>query len=328
MRRVRTAVVGVGYLGRFHALKYRDLPHVELVGVADVRLERAKEVAGELGVEAFGHHMDLVGKVDAATVAVTTTEHHGVARDLLQHGIHVLVEKPIAAAIEEAQEMVDIAERQGAVLQVGHLERFNPTIQALQKRLRGPLFLECHRISPYTARGVDVDVVLDLMIHDIDLILDFLKSEVVQVDAVGVPILTSRYDIVNARFRFATGCVANVTASRVSAKSLRKIRVFQPDAYISVDCGKGEVMEYRKLPAQQLGGVPRIVAERLKVDERDSLMEEIRSFVDVVQHGGSPVVDGKMGLRCLGVALQVIRGVEETLSEVVREQLWRHGGNA
>ncbi len=328
MRRVRAAVVGVGYLGRFHALKYRDLPNVDLVGVADVRRERAEEVARELGVEAFGDHMDLVGRVDAASVAVLTTEHHEVARALLKNGIHVLVEKPIAATMEEAQEMVDMAERQGAVLQVGHLERFNPTIQALQKKLRGPLFLECHRISPYTARGVDVDVVLDLMIHDIDLILDFLKSEVVQVHAVGVPILTSRYDIVNARFRFATGCVANVTASRVSAKSLRKIRVFQPDAYISVDCGKGEVMEYRKLPAEHPGGVPRIVADRLEVDEKDSLMEEIRSFVDVVRHGGSPVVDGKMGLRCLGVALQVIRGVEETLPHGIREQLWRQGGNA
>ena len=314
-------MVGVGYLGRYHAMKYRDLPHVELVGVVDARPERAREVAREVGTDAFMDFHDLVGRVDVATVAVPTTEHHAVARDLLQHGIHVLVEKPIAATLEQAEELVETAQRQGTVLQVGHLERFNPTIQALQKRLREPLFLECHRISPYPGRGVDVDVVLDLMIHDIDLILDFLKSEVVQVDAVGVPVLTSRYDIVNARFRFATGCVANVTASRVSAKSLRKIRVFQPDAYISADCGKGEVLEYRRLPAEQEGALPRIMAERLEVEEKDSLLEEVRSFVDAVEKGRPPVVDGHAGARCLEVALRVLCGIDENMPEGLCDRL-------
>jgi predicted dehydrogenase len=321
MGNVRAAVVGVGHLGRYHALKYRDLPDVDLVGVADVRPDRAEAVAREVGTEPFHHFRELVGRVDVVTVAVPTTEHHEVARGLLESGIHVLVEKPIAATLEEAEDLVDAARRAGALLQVGHLERFNPTIQALRSRLRDPLFLECHRISPYPGRGVDVDVVLDLMIHDIDLLLDFLDSEVVQVDAVGVPVLTPRYDIVNARFRFATGCVANVTASRVSAKSLRKIRVFQPDAYISVDCGKGEVLEYRRMPPEQGEGLPRIVAGRLDVEEKDALLEEVRSFVHAAQHGSQPLVDGRAGARCLAVALRVIRGIDEILPEGLWDRL-------
>jgi len=320
MRRVRAAVVGVGHLGRYHALKYRDLPDVELVGVADVLPERARAVAEEVGAESFTHFRELLGRVDVASVAVPTTEHHGVARGLLENGIHVLVEKPIAATLEEAEDLVEIARRSGAVLQVGHLERFNPTVQALRARLRDPLFLECHRISPYPGRGVDVDVVLDLMIHDIDLLLDFVGSEVVQVDAVGVPVLTSRYDIVNARFRFSSGCVANVTASRVSAKSLRKIRVFQADAYISVDCGKGEVLEYRRMPPER-DGLARIVAERLEVEEKDALLEEVRSFIHAARYGSEPLVTGQAGARCLAVALRVIRGIDEILPEGLRDRL-------
>jgi predicted dehydrogenase len=315
MPRVRAAVVGVGYLGRFHAMKYRALPDVDLVGVVDIRRDRAEQVAQELDAEAHEHHRAIIGKVDVVTVAVPTTEHHLVARQLMKEGIHVLVEKPICASLEEAEDLVDTAKRSGVILQVGHLERFNPVVQALKKRLNAPLFLECHRISPYPGRGADVDVVLDLMIHDIDLLLDFLKAEVVRVDAVGVPILTSRYDIVNARFQFAGGCVANVTASRVSAKSLRKIRVFQRDAYLSVDCNKGELLEYRKLPAEQLGQLPRIVGERLEVAESDTLLEEVRSFVDIVRGGGKAIVDGVMGMRCLEVALKVIHGIEETVPE-------------
>ena len=327
MRRLRAAVVGVGHLGRFHALKYRELPQVDLVAVVDVRPQRAQDVAREAGAQALVHHRELMGRVDVATVAVPTTEHCRVARDLLQGGVHVLVEKPIAATMEEAQLLVETAERQGTILQVGHLERFNPTVQALRKKLKDPLFLECHRISPYPGRGVDVDVVLDLMIHDIDLLLDFLQSEPVQVDAVGVPVLTPRYDIVNARLRFATGCVANVTASRVSAKSLRKIRVFQSDAYLSVDFGKRELMEYRRIPAERAGEGPRIHAERLQVEEKDVLLEEVRSFVEAVRHQRPPVVDARAGMRCLEVALKVIADIERNVPEEVWERLRGQGGN-
>jgi predicted dehydrogenase len=314
LQKLKAAVVGVGHLGRYHAMKYRDLPQVDLVGVVDVVPERARAVAQELGTEAFLDVDALRGRVDVATVAVPTTEHHGVTRGLLESGVHVLVEKPIAATLDEAEDLVATADRLGVLLQVGHLERFNPTIQVLQGRMKDPLFLECHRISPFPGRGVDVDVVLDLMIHDIDLLLAFLQAEVSRVDAVGVPVLTPRYDIVNARFRFSTGCVANLTASRVSAKSLRKIRVFQPDAYISADSGKGEVLEYRRLPAEG-GAGPRIVAERVDVEEKDSLLEEVRAFVDAVHQGGAPLVDGRVATRCLAVALRVICDIETNLPE-------------
>jgi predicted dehydrogenase len=250
-----------------------------------------------------------------------------VVTKLLRQGIHVLVEKPIAARMEEAEAMVKTARGCGVVLQVGHVERFNPTITALRTRLRAPLFLEIHRISPFPGRGADVDVVLDLMIHDIDLLLEFHKGEIIQVDAVGVPVLTPTYDIVNARFRFDDGCVANVTASRVSAKSLRKIRVFQPDSYLSVDCGKREVVEYRRLPAEPGRDMPRIVGGRLEVEERDTLLDEVRSFIHAARGEGRPVVDGEMGLRCLQVALRVIASIEETLPEGLRDLLGGRGGH-
>lgn len=323
MTKVRAAVVGVGYLGRYHAMKYQALPHVDLVAVVDVRPERARSVAEELGTEAFEHHAELVGRVDAATVAVPTTEHHKVARDLLASGVHVMVEKPITATLDEAQDLVDRAQRHGVILQVGHLERFNPAVKALRSRLKDPLFLEIHRISPYPGRGSDVDVVLDLMVHDIDLILDFFNTELVQVDAVGVPVLTPRYDIVNARFRFASGGVANVTASRVSAKSLRKIRVFQPDAYLSVDCEKGEALEYRRLHTERADAFPEIVAERLLVEEGDPLMEEVKSFVDAVRFETPPEVNGIKGMRCLEVAQRVIREIEESFPEGFLDTLRR-----
>jgi predicted dehydrogenase len=312
---MRAAVVGVGYLGRYHAQKYAALPDVDLVAVADIRPERARRVGREVGAAPYPHHREIVGKVDVASVAVPTTDHFEVARELLEHGIHVLVEKPICATLEEAESLVDTAQRHGAVLQVGHLERFNPAVQAMRGKLNSPLFWECHRIGPYPGRGGDVDVVMDLMIHDIDLLLDFMNDELTAVDAVGVPVLTAKYDIVNARLRFATGCVANLTASRVSAKSMRKLRVFQPDAYLSVDCGKGEVVEFKRLPPGEREELPRIVTERLEVEERDVLLDEITAFVESARYLRPPLVDGAAGMRCLEIALRVIRGVEESFPE-------------
>jgi predicted dehydrogenase len=313
--RLRATVVGVGYWGRFHARKYRELKDVDLVGVVDCNESRAREVAKELGVCAWTHHSEVVGKVDVATVAVPTTEHHKVAVDLLRAGIHLLVEKPISRTLDEAQHMVDEAQRAGVILQVGHLERFNPAIRALKSRLDTPLFVECERISPFPGRGVDVDVVMDLMIHDIDLVLDFLGQEMIHVDAVGVPVITDKYDIVNARFRFARGTVANLTASRVSAKSLRKVRVFQPDAYMSADCGKAQVMIYRKAPGKSEGGWPSIVGERLELDNRDSLLDEVEAFLQCVKEGGTPEVDGKQAMRSLDVAIQVLSSIERNIPE-------------
>jgi predicted dehydrogenase len=321
MRRLRAAVIGVGYLGRYHALKYQALPQVDLVGVVDIQAERARKVAEQLRTRAFTDYRDLIGRIEAATVAVPTTEHHPIARELLEHGIHVLVEKPIAATIEQAEDLVDVAGRQGAILQVGHLERFNPAVQALAGRVTNPLFVESHRISPFAGRGLDVDVVLDLMIHDIDILLSTIRTDIVQLDAVGVPVLTPRYDIVNARFRFGSGCVANVTASRVSAKSMRKIRVFQHDAYLSADCTGGEVQVFRRIPAAGSSGLPQIVAEKVVVEASDPLLEEVRSFVEAVGNRKPPLVDGMQGLRCLEVAHRIIRQIEESVPERLRETL-------
>ncbi len=326
MARLRACVVGVGYVGRYHAQKYRDMPEVDLVAVVDLRYDRALSVARELQTEAYRSLQELVHRVDIASVAVPTTSHCAVATELMDQGVHVLVEKPMASSLEEAEAMADRARSRGVVLQVGHLERFNPAIRAILPHLENPLFLECHRISPYQGRGTDVDVVLDLMIHDIDLLLYFLKAEPIQVDAVGVPVLTPQYDIVNARFRFPSGCVANVTASRVSAKSLRKIRIFQPNAYFSVDCGKGEARIYRRVRS---GGSDKaqITAESLCVGEGDSLLEEIRSFVEAVRFGRPPVVDGAAGIRSLKVALKVLEDLEETCPKGLLETLAREKGH-
>jgi predicted dehydrogenase len=321
MSGIRAGVVGAGYLGRFHALKYSQLPHVELVGVVDLLPERARAVARETGARPMTDFRELLGKVDVATVAVPTTGHHKVAMGLMDAGIHVLVEKPIAATLEQAREMVELCARRGVVLQVGHLERFNPTFQAVRAKVSRPLLVECERISPYPGRGVDVDVVLDLMIHDLDLVLELMGEVPVEVDAIGVPVLTDRYDMVSARLRFPRGRVASLTASRVSTKSLRKIRIFQPDAYISADCGTAEAQLFTKLPPQSPGGLPRIIGERLQVQPQDALMEEVRSFLEVVAGGGKPVVDGPTGLRCLEVALAVRSSIEHNLPEDLRPLL-------
>ncbi|MEJ5375670.1 MAG: Gfo/Idh/MocA family oxidoreductase [bacterium] len=315
MGKIRAAVVGAGYLGRFHALKYAKLPQVELVAVVDLLYERAKAVAKETGAQPMTDFRDLQARVDAVTVAVPTTDHHMIATWLMNKGIHVLVEKPMAATLEQAQEMVDLCIEKGVVLQVGHLERFNPIFREIRTRVRKPLFFNCERISPYPGRGTDVDVVLDLMIHDIDLVLDLLGETPVEVEAIGVPVLTSTYDMVSARLRFPKGQVANLTASRVSAKSLRKIRIFQPDTYISVDFARTEAQIFRKLPPQAPGTLPRIAGEKLQMEPGDALLEEVSSFVDVITRGGKPEVDGLTALRCLEVALAVCSSIEANVPQ-------------
>ncbi|HEX5795400.1 MAG TPA: Gfo/Idh/MocA family oxidoreductase, partial [Geminicoccaceae bacterium] len=240
MTAIRTAVVGCGHFGRFHAEKYAALAGAELVAVVDRVPERAAEVAGRLGAVALDDPDALAGRVEAASVAVPTAEHFAVASRLLELGLHVLVEKPIASSLEEADALIALAAARARVLQVGHLERFNAALVALADVLRAPLFIESHRLAPFQPRGTDVDVVLDLMVHDIDLIQLLVGQALVAVDAVGVPVLSGHDDIANARLRFAGGCVANVTASRVSLKSERRMRIFQRDAYLSIDFQAGE----------------------------------------------------------------------------------------
>jgi len=233
--KIASAVVGVGYLGRFHAEKYASSAKATLIGVVDIDEARATEIAASVGVEAFTDYRELFGRVRCVSIAVPTGFHYRVARDFIDAGIDVLVEKPLTADITEARELVRAAKANNVLLQVGHLERFNPAIRRLEGVIKDPKFVECHRLAPFVERGTDVDVVLDLMIHDIDVIASLVRAPVERVEAVGVPVLTDKPDIANARIKFANGCIANVTSSRVSLKRERKIRFFQPDAYISID---------------------------------------------------------------------------------------------
>ena len=309
MRAVRAAVVGVGFLGRFHAEKYAAADDVELVAVVDNDGGRAAEIASALRTEALSGLGALFGRIDCASVVVPTAEHAGVAGRLLEAGIDVLVEKPIASSLEGARRLVESAEQGGLILQVGHLERFNPAIRSLDRILTDARFLECHRLAPFVERGTDVDVVLDLMIHDLDLILNIVRSEVASVEAVGVPVLTGSTDIANARLRFENGAIANVTASRASLKRERKLRIFQPDTYISLDFGEKLMRVIRRESAPD--GSASIQAEEHTVSEKDALEEEIRAFVSAVRTRKPPIVSGRAGLRAMELAYEIRAAIDE-----------------
>ncbi len=311
--RLRAAVVGVGYLGKFHAEKYAADPDVELVAVVDSDRARAAEIAARHGCEAETDLRALFGRVDCASVAVPTPLHRSLGVGLLEAGIDVLVEKPIAATLDEARELVAAAEAQGRILQVGHLERFNPAIRALDGVLTRPRFVECHRLAPFVERGTDVDVVLDLMIHDLDVILSMVRSEVATVEAVGVPVITTSPDIANARLRFEDGAIANVTASRVSLKRERKLRIFQPDAYISVDYGERRVRVCRRGQAPA-GMLAPIEVEEREVVEADPLEEEVRAFLEAVRMREPPLVSGREGLKAVELAYQILASIDVELA--------------
>jgi len=306
MNKLRAAVIGVGYLGRFHAQKYAALDDVNLVGVVDSDAVRAREVGGELGVPAYTDHQAILDSVDLASIAVPTEFHHRVASDCLRRGVHVLLEKPVTQTVAEAQDLVDLAEARKLVFQVGHLERFNPAILALQGVLGNPMFIESHRLTPFRGRGTDVNVVMDLMIHDIDIILNMVPSEISGISAVGVPVLSPEVDIANARLEFANGCVANVTASRVSRDAMRKIRVFQQNAYISIDYNERAISIFRKDAEQtDAQGLPKMNAQEKNFEQADTLLCEIRAFVDAVKDGTAPLVSGRDGKRALEIALRI-----------------------
>lgn len=298
MKKLKAAVIGVGYLGRFHAQKYASMENVDLVAAVDVDKARAEEVAREVGTTACTS-MDPFMGIDAVSIAVPTSLHASVAIPLLEAGVAVLLEKPIASTTGEAAAIIEAAERGGTILQIGHLERFNPALLELKDSIRDPMFIEAHRISPFKARGTDVDVILDIMIHDLDIILDLVGSSVESMEAVGVPVLTDSVDIANARLRFASGCIANITASRVSADVMRKIRLFQKDSYISLDFAKAKADVYTLSETRQ------IRHKHLAISESDALASEIRSFVDAVMHGGSVIVDGTAGLKALEMAYAI-----------------------
>ena len=330
---VRCAVVGVGYLGRFHAQKYRLIEGVQLLGVSDSSYERALEIASELNasqkqplteVQAFRDYRDLRGKVDAVTVAASTQSHYEIAKFFLESGVHVNVEKPMTVTIEEGEELVAIAKRHGLKLQVGHVERFNPALQAAKAKLAVPLFIECHRLAPFKPRGVDVDVILDLMIHDIDVILSLVKSPVKSISAVGTPVLTKFVDIANVRLEFETGTIANVTASRVSQTATRKFRVFQQRQYLSIDFGTGEVNLTTKTsgdwPADpfQTNGPPSelpLEFDSWSLEKGDALLAETKAFVDAIRNDTPVVVSGEDGLIALRLATLIQKEVYKRLDQ-------------
>jgi len=324
MDRIKVGVVGIGYVGKFHAEKYARLPEAQLVGVVDVNKGRAEESADRFHCFPFFDHRELLGKVQAVSIAVPTSLHFSVAKDFIQEGIDVLVEKPITAYLEEAEELVRLANDKGVILQVGHLERFNPTFIALEEILERPMFIECYRMGSFIERAVDMDVVSDLMIHDIDIISTLVKSRIKWIHSVGVPILSSKLDIANARIQFEDGCVANVTASRVSLEKMRKIRIFQQDAYISIDFINQKALVYRRSDSTE-SPIPGVKIEPINVQRKDPLEEQLKSFLLSVKTRKPPLVTGEDGKRALEVAhkiLQQIRDPFEGEPERCRRKLY------
>ncbi|MES9923060.1 MAG: Gfo/Idh/MocA family oxidoreductase [Candidatus Thiodiazotropha endolucinida] len=305
MDKIRTAVIGVGYLGRYHAQKYAALDDSELVAVVDIDPDTAANVAKECGTEALSDYHELLDRVDAVSVVVPTQLHHQVAKEFLDSGIHVLLEKPITVTVAEADALIEIARRKQRVLQVGHLERFNSAVLALEGVLKDPKFIESHRLAPFTLRGADVNVVLDLMIHDIDIIQNLVGSPIASIDAKGGAVLTQEYDIANARIKFENGCVANVTASRVSLKPQRKMRIFQPDAYISIDFQDKILSIHRKGEKEIFPGIPEITSEESIFANSDAIMAEIRAFLDAIRNDSLPPVTGEDGREALKTAIDI-----------------------
>jgi predicted dehydrogenase len=304
----RVAVVGVGYMGRFHAQKLARLTKegsAALVGVCDADPERAAEVAAECGVPVLASLDEVAERADAACVAVPTVRHADVAKTLLERGLDVLVEKPIATTREQARALIETAEANGRVLQVGHIERFSRTFREIQPLLTRPRFIEVHRIGPFPNRATDVSVILDLMIHDLDLARMLAGSEVERVEAIGVQVLSKTYDIANARVRFENGCILNLTASRVSTEPMRKLRVFQPDAYVSIDLGTHKIQVLRREGEPGGDELPRISGETLEFDESDALFAQAVAFVETLRDRSEPQVSGEDGYRALDLALRI-----------------------
>ncbi len=309
MKKLRVGVIGVGYIGKFHAEKYAGMNEVELVGVVDIEKEKAEDMAATLGASAYTNYKDLFGKVDAVSIVVPTPIHFTVSKDFLENGIDVLIEKPITTTLEEADELINIAESKDLIIQVGHLERFNPAVVALQDIVKNPRFIESHRLSIYKERCTDVSVVLDLMIHDIDIILNFVRSSMKSIHAAGIPVISKHVDIANARLEFENGCVANVTASRISIKNERKIRLFQRDAYVSVDFANHEITVVRQNKNSSSGLIPGMGIKQLRFDKGDALEDELKSFVKSVQNRKTPEVTGQMGRDALKTALSIMKQI-------------------
>ncbi|MGB2627196.1 MAG: Gfo/Idh/MocA family oxidoreductase [Candidatus Acidiferrum sp.] len=305
-RKIRVAVVGAGEFGRNHARVYRELAGAELIGVVDRDFERAEKIAQEFQTTAFKGLEDLPGKVDAASVAVPTIVHRAVGCRLLEMGIDVLVEKPMASTLEEADDLLNAARINQSILQVGHVERFNPAVLAVEHIVKRPLFFEVHRLGVFTPRSLDVDVIYDLMIHDLDILLALVKEEVVEVKGVGIPVLTDKVDIAHARLEFSGGAVANVTASRVSTERVRKMRFFQEHEYISLDYGRRDAL---RVGVKKPGPEPEFAFEKLPAPSTEPLQAELAAFVEAVKTRTAPKTDGVAGRSALELASRVLASI-------------------
>jgi predicted dehydrogenase len=308
--KLRLGVVGVGYFGQFHAEKYHQMPEVELVGLADINRSRSREIANRFNTNAFHNYEDLYDKVDAVSIAVPTPIHYQVAKDFFNRGVDILLEKPITVTLREADELIDMAHKNQLIFQVGHQERFNAAFMALERILVDPMFIESQRLSPFLPRAAGVDVVLDLMIHDIQIILSMLDSPIQSIQAVGVPIVSPNLDIANARIEFENGCIANVTASRVSREKMRKIDIFQPTAYFSIDYVSQRITVLSK---DDKGRSEPIFAEDIKITKNDPLELQIQSFVERVRDRKKPLVSGVDGKKALEVALRITDQIQRKI---------------
>lgn len=310
MEKLKVGVVGVGYFGWFHAEKFAKIPDVDLIGVVDIDESRARQVADHFSTRPFVDYKDLFNQVQAVSIAVPTPIHYQVARDFMDQGIDILLEKPMTTSLQEAEALIEVAEKEKRILQIGHLERFNAAVTALNGFLGDPLFIDSLRFSPFLERASHVDVVLDLMIHDIDIILSIVRSEVTSISAVGLPLISAELDIANARMEFRNGCVANITASRVSRKKLRQIRIFQDSGSFTIDFLSNKMRALRK---SQGSDGSKLVSEDIKIDATDALESEIHSFVQKVRDRTTPMVTGLNGKKALEVALAITQQIEENM---------------
>jgi len=309
-KKLRVGVVGTGYLGKFHAEKYARMDDVDLVGIIDINKSQAEKIAKQYSVKAYTSHKDILDKVDAVSIVVPTPAHYKVSRDFLEHDVDVLIEKPMTTTLKEADTLIRLAEARGLIIQVGHLERFNPAVIALRDYVKKPMFIESHRLSTYKERAADVSVVLDLMIHDIDIISNFVRSKIKSIHAAGIPVISGHVDIANARLEFENGCVANVTASRISTRDERKIRLFQRDAYISVDFANREIAVVKQSNKNESSIIPGMEINNLCFTKGDALDDELKFFVKAVTKREAPEVTGKVGRDALKIALSIMQQIQ------------------
>jgi predicted dehydrogenase len=309
MKKVRIGVIGVGYVGELHARKYAAMEAVDLVGVADTDFMRAQEVARRYNTTAYSSHTELLPFLDGASLAVPTVSHFKLGYDMLCHGVNLLIEKPITLNLGEAEKLIEKAKEHRAVLQIGHIERFNPAVMKMETLISNPIFIESHRLNFYTNRSTDVNVVLDLMIHDLDIILHIVDSDIKDIDAIGMPVVSDKIDIANVRIIFSNGTVASVTASRVSSESLRMIRIFQQDSHIALDYGKRKITVTRLNGDKNLADNSPIIHQEEEFPDSDPLANQLKSFVEAIQTGTEPKVSGTEGMKALAVSLSIIEQI-------------------